>query len=119
MNCCQVMNWAVLCVQYFGGSTWMQASSSPKDLVACANKALKLADKFRALPVQNEIIEDLIIACEGEYLMCMSSARYHGGKKQTPAGFTEDWVKRYSAAWRRDNKESELYRIVDVFLNMK
>ncbi|MBQ3002834.1 MAG: family 20 glycosylhydrolase [Clostridia bacterium] len=118
-DCCQVMNWAVLCVQYFGGSTWMQASSSPKDLVACANKALKLADKFRALPVQNEIIEDLILACEGEYLMCMSSARYHGGKKQTPAGFTEDWVKRYSAAWRRDNKESELYRIVDVFLNMK
>ena len=69
--------------------------------------------------MQNEIIEDLTIAAEGEYLMCMSAARYHGGKKQTPAGFTEDWCKRYAASWRRDNKESELYRILDVFLNMK
>ena len=82
-------------------------------------KALKLADKFRSLPVQNEIIEDLIIAAEGEYLMCMSAARYNGGKKETPAGFTQEWCKRYAASWRRDNKESELYRILDVFLNMK
>ncbi len=78
-DCCQVFNWAVLCCQYFGGSTWMQSSSDPKALVACADKALKLADKFRSLPVQNEIIEDLIIACEGEYLMCLSYAGYHGG----------------------------------------
>ncbi|MBR6553843.1 MAG: family 20 glycosylhydrolase [Clostridia bacterium] len=118
-DCCQVFNWAVLCVQFFGGSTWMQSSSDPKALVAAANKSLKLADKFRSLPVQNDIIEDLTIAAEGEYLMCMSSARYHGGKKQTPAGFTEDWCKRYAASWRRDNKESELYRILEVFLNMK
>jgi len=118
-DCCQILNWAVLCVKYFGGSTWMQSSSDPKELVAGANKAQKLADKFRSLPVQNEIIEDLIIAAEGEYLMCMSAARYNGGKKETPAGFTQEWCKRYAASWRRDNKESELYRILDVFLNMK
>jgi hypothetical protein len=118
-DCCQILNWATLCVQHFGGSTWMQSNSNFKELVAGANKSLKLADKFRSLPVQNEIIEDLTIAAEGEYLMCMSAARYHGGKKQTPAGFTEDWCKRYAASWRRDNKESELYRILDVFLNMK
>ena len=117
-DCCQVFNWAVLCVQYFGGTTWMQCSTNPKDMVACANKALKLADKFRSLPVQNDIIRDLIIACEGQYLMCLFSARYHGIKKSAPEGFTEDWCKRYAASWRRDNKESELNRVLEVFLGM-
>ena len=117
-DCCQTFNWAVLCVQYFGGTTWMQCSTNPKDMVACANKALKLADKFRSLPVQNEIIEDLTIACEGQYLMCLFSARYHGLKKYAPEGFTEDWCKRYAASWRRDNKESELNRVLEVFLGI-
>lgn len=117
-DCCQVFNWAVLCVQYFGGTTWMQCSTNPKDMVACANKALKLADKFRSLPVQNDIIRDLTIACEGQYLMCLFSARYHGIKKYAPEGFTEDWCKRYAASWRRDNKESELNRVLEVFLGM-
>ena len=86
-------------------------------LYDAARKALRVAEQFRRLPVKNEIIDDLILAAEGQYLICMSSARISGGRRKTPAGFTDDWCTRYAESWRKNAKESELYKILDVMYN--
>lgn len=115
----QMMGWGVFCHKYYGSATWMTGEESPAKLFKSAERALKVADGFRKLPVQNDIIEDLTIAAEGVYLLHMSAARYMGGKKKTPEGFTDAWCQRYAAAWRRDNKESELQKVLHLFYTCK
>lgn len=115
----QMMSWAVFCHKYYGSRTWMTGVEDPVKLVQGASRARKVADGFRKLPVQNAIIEDLILAAEGVYLLNLSAARYLGGKKKTPEGFTDSWCQRYAAAWRRDNKESELHKILEIFYTCK
>ncbi len=112
-----VMSWGKFCHIYFGTETWMGGSQKPSELTAAAAKALKIADAFRKLDVQNDIINDLAIAAEGQYIICMAAARSYGGKKTIPDGFIDDWCSRYSTSWRRDNKESELYKVTEVIYN--
>ncbi|MBQ3934200.1 MAG: family 20 glycosylhydrolase [Clostridia bacterium] len=109
-----VMNWGYYANQHFRCQTWMRPTTDLRSLYGAAKTALGIAEQFRKLPVKNEIIDDLILAAEGEYLICMSSARISGGRRKTPDGFTEDWCKRYADSWRRNDKESELWRILDV-----
>ncbi len=110
----QVMNWALFCHKHFGSSTWMRGCEDPSELAKTAQKALRLADGFRKLPVQNDIIADLTLAAEGVYLIDMFASHAYGGRKKIPDGFVDSWCRRYAAAWRRDNKESELYKILDI-----
>lgn len=114
-----VMNWGYFANQHFSCKTWMNPTTDVKKLYEAAGKAKRIAAEFRKLPVQNDIIDDLILAAEGQYLICMSSARISGGKRKTPKEFTDDWCKRYAASWLRDNKPSELYKILDVMYNAK
>ncbi len=109
-----IMSWGKFCHLQYGTETWMGGSQNPTELANAASKALKIADGFRKLPVQNDIIRDLTIAAEGEYILCMSAAKKYGGRKRIPDGFLDSWCQRYAASWRRDNKESELHRILDV-----
>ncbi|MBO4366896.1 MAG: beta-N-acetylhexosaminidase [Clostridia bacterium] len=112
-----VMNWGQFANQHFRCKTWMTPTTDVPKLYDAARKALRVAEQFRRLPVKNEIIDDLILAAEGQYLICMSSARISGGRRKTPAGFTDDWCTRYAESWRKNAKESELYKILDVMYN--
>ena len=114
-----IVNWAMLVNLYFNCKTWMHPCDDKKQLATAAKIASDVADGLRKLPVQNKYTEDLTIAAEGQYLIALAVARYAGARKKAPAGFTDAWCKRYAASWRRDNKESELYKVLDVFYNCK
>lgn len=112
-----VMSWGKFCHLQVGTDTWIGGSNDAAALNSAAAKALKIAGGFRKLPVQNDIINDLTIAAEGQYIICTSAAKHYGSRKRIPDGFIENWCRRYAESWRRDNKESELFKILDVFYN--
>ncbi len=114
-----IVSWSMLVNLYFNCKTWQAPNQDTAQLAEAAKIALSVAEGLRALPVQNKYVTDLTISAEGQYLIAMSVARYAGSRKKVPAGFTDDWCKRYAESWRRDNKESELFKVLDVFRNCK
>ncbi len=119
----RVLNWA----QYvnsiydnkFGtwGDTGMPTDSTP--FIENANNFFALAESFRRLPVQSDIVSDLRICAEGSALMNLRMANYIDGTTVVDEAMIESWIERYSAAWLRDDKYGELDAVIAVFRGKK
>ena len=106
--------WGGYCHQFYGSPTWMPQCDDPAVLTSAAKRSMEIADGFRTLSMQSDIKSDLLLACEGVYLHDLAAAKRFGGNAVPPAGFVDGWCARYAKAWRRESKESELYRVLDV-----
>ncbi len=77
-----------------------------------AKNALKLAEKFRRLPVQSEITADLRLGAEGLYIVNQRIAGVIDGVTTVDEAFVENWCERYSESWLTNDKMSELDAIL-------
>ncbi len=77
-----------------------------------AKNALKLAEKFRRLPVQSEITSDLRLGAEGLAIVNQRMAGVIDGVTEVDEAFVENWCERYSESWLNNDKPSELDAIL-------
>ncbi|MBR5278080.1 MAG: beta-N-acetylhexosaminidase [Clostridia bacterium] len=119
----RVLNWAQFVNSTYDnkfgtwGDTGMPTDSSA--FIENANNFFALAESFRRLPVQSDIVSDLRICAEGSALMNLRMANFIDGTTVVDEAQIESWIERYSAAWLRDDKYGELDAVIAVFRGKK
>ena len=108
-----VMTWGMY-INYFydhgnvyGDESFVLPEDS-KPYVENAKNALELAEKFRRLPVQSEITNDLRLGAEGLALVNLRLARLIDNETEIDEYFVEKWIERYSESWLNNDKHGEL-----------
>ncbi|MBR6917153.1 MAG: beta-N-acetylhexosaminidase [Clostridia bacterium] len=88
-----------------------------KDAIANIDVCKKEAGRLKALKRDDGVITDLVIAAEGTALMNRLALYVNGVEGYTNADALQsdfnEWLERYSAAWLREDKPSELWRVQD------
>ena len=90
-----------------------------EDVLAAAAEAKPLIEELSQQKWdRDEFRQELISALEGTAIMAELFAK-HMGLKPKRWTDTEKWLEKYRALWLRRNKESELFRIEEIFRHME
>ena len=112
------ISWYSFCSNYFN---YRYDSNKPSNYFHFANLGvLKKACKIFSENLQSEnwindeYRQEMLIATKGICLMAELSEKMLGVKGDKTVN-TYEWINKFSKMWLEKNKESELYRIVEMF----
>ncbi|MBR2900838.1 MAG: beta-N-acetylhexosaminidase [Clostridia bacterium] len=119
-----VFSWGSFCSAHFDnrigyGDTIEPLPTDSTPYITNAENAFKLAEKFRRLPVQSEITNDLRIGAEGLGIINLRYARIIDGTTTIDEAFVEKWCERYAESWLTNDKYAELDAVLAVMRGKK
>lgn len=114
-----VMSWGLFVNYFFDynnvyGEDNFTLPTDSKPYIENAKNALDLAEKFRRLPVQSEITNDLRLGAEGLAIINLRLANLIDNETVVDEYFVEKWCERYSESWLNNDKYGELDAILAV-----
>ncbi len=123
-ECQSILSWMVYCSAFFENRMlpWGDPVPLPDDstvYIENAERAYKLAEDFRRLPVQSNITVDLRIQAEGLAIINLRMARLIDGKTEIDEAKVEKWIERYSESWLRSDKRGELDAVITAMRGKK
>ncbi len=118
-DCENILSWGIFINAYFDNRMYYIDEETPlpadsRPYRDNALRAFKLADEFRALPVQSDIISDLCLMTEGLGIVNLKFADLIDKTNSVDPAQVELWCEKYVEAWTRDDKLSEVDYICAV-----
>ncbi len=119
-----LLSWGTFCSAFFDnrigyGETIEPLPTDSKPYVENAQKAFALAEKFRRLPVQSEITNDLRIGAEGLAIITLRFAKLIDESVAIDEAYVEKWCERYAESWLTNDKYAELDAVLAVMRGKK